>query len=289
MPVIRITSRLPYHLRIADGAYATGTESVVVLQSRKDGHRRFTAASMTFDATDRITDAEAEQQVGRCAGQLVSRINRLLRWHRVLARRPETVEVTLGIASPFQLTVDDTGEPWWRGAFEFESLFPPPPHLITVEQLTAELRTHLGDEDEPDVALLNIADAEYSLRTGRFRETVLLCWSAIDAVFNKKYDAYVDSALSDEWAEGRDFLKSLDYRLRNKMTIGLRFVAGRSLFAEPDGFWSTLSASYTKRNRIIHEGATASESEARSAVAVARRMIDILEELDHTHSIGKQQ
>ena len=111
---------------------------------------------------------------------------------------------------------------------------------------------------------------------GRFRETVLFCWSTIDSVFNRRYGALVDAALLDEWGEARDFFKGLDFKLRNKMMPGMHLVANRSLFREPGDFWQRLSASYSKRNAIIHRGENASEDEATQAVAVARQIVRIM-------------
>jgi hypothetical protein len=71
--------------------------------------------------------------------------------------------------------------------------------------------------------------------------------------------------------DGRDFLKGIDFGLRHKMTTGLRFVAGRSLYTEPDGFWQDLSASYGLRNKIIHDGQIAHEDDAKLAIKVARK------------------
>ena len=63
------------------------------------------------------------------------------------------------------------------------------------------------------------------------------------------------------------------------MTSGLRLVAGRSLYEEPDGFWDRLSASYGLRNAIIHAGQLATEDQAVGAIAVAKRMVAITGEL----------
>src|SRR5271166_187024 len=76
-----------------------------------------------------------------------------------------------------------------------------------------------------------------ALHQGRFRETVLFCWSTIDSVFNRRYGALVDAALLDEWGEARDFFKGLDFKLRNKMSAGMHLVANQSLFREPGDFW----------------------------------------------------
>ena len=96
---------------------------------------------------------------------------------------------------------------------------------------------------EPDVAVLNLLDAEYAVSVGRFREAVLLCWSVIDSTFVRAFERLVDDRLPAEWPDGRRFLKGFDFGLRQKMTSGLRLVAGRSLYEEPDGFWDRLSAS----------------------------------------------
>jgi selenocysteine lyase/cysteine desulfurase len=71
----------------------------------------------------------------------------------------------------------------------------------------------------------------------------------------------------------------LDFKLRNKMSAGMYLVANRSLFREPDGFWKRLSASYSKRNAIIHRGENATEDEATQALAVARRIVQIMGEV----------
>ncbi len=99
------------------------------------------------------------------------------------------------------------------------------------------------------------------------------------SVFNRRYNVLVDTALLGEWSEARDFFKSLDFKLRNKMSAGMHIVAHRSLFREPGDFWQRLSTSYNKRNAIIHRGENANEDEATQAVAVARQMLRIMHEV----------
>jgi hypothetical protein len=141
------------------------------------------------------------------------------------------------------------------------------------------VRQGLSGKTDPDVATLNLLDAEYALSVGRFREAVLLCWGAIDSTFVRKFKRLVDDCLTDEWPDGRDFLKGIDFGLRHKMTTGLRLLAGRSLYTEPDGFWQELSTSYGLRNRIIHEGQIAHEDDAKRAIGVARRIVQIVDSL----------
>jgi hypothetical protein len=141
------------------------------------------------------------------------------------------------------------------------------------------VRQGLSGKTDPDVATLNLLDAEYALSVGRFREAVLLCWGAIDSTFVRKFKRLVDDRLSDEWPDGRDFLKGIDFGLRHKMTTGLRLLAGRSLYTEPDGFWQDLSASYGLRNKIIHDGQIAHEDDAKLGIRVARKVVEIVASL----------
>jgi hypothetical protein len=81
--------------------------------------------------------------------------------------------------------------------------------------------------------------------------------------------------LRDEWPDGRDFLKGIDFGLRHKMTTGLRLLGCSSFYLEPDSFWQDLSASYGLRNRIIHDGQIAHEDDAKLAINVARNVVRI--------------
>ncbi len=63
------------------------------------------------------------------------------------------------------------------------------------------------------------------------------------------------------------------------MTIGLRLVSGRSFFREPEELWTRLSASYDRRNAIIHRGEIATEAEAESAIKVAEDVVRLMNEI----------
>jgi hypothetical protein len=115
-----------------------------------------------------------------------------------------------------------------------------------------------------------------AIQQGRFREAVLFCWSTIDSVFNRKYDVLVNAGLAGEWADARKEFTSHDFGLRIKMSAGMHLFANRSLFREPGGLWDEMSASYTKRNDIIHRGFNASEDEAQQSLRVARRIVEIM-------------
>lgn len=281
MPGIRISITLPYALRLTEGDYQTATagETIRISAPSLEETNPQTLISATFDH-DEITDPEERRRVrAQDADRLLRRTNRMLRWYRAVRRRADIVELTRAQASPFRFEVVGPGDPTgWIDPIEYEETGPTPLDL-TVEELTDRVRDGLAGGREPDVDLLFLLDAERALHQGRFREAVLFCWSTIDSVFNRKYDSLVDAALADDWGDARTLFKSPDFGLRAKMSAGMRFVANRSLFNEPDQLWDRMSESYRKRNSIIHRGDNATEDEARRAIEVARTIVEIMKSL----------
>lgn len=189
---------------------------------------------------------------------------------------PTIIELTRAQASPFHFSLDGSGEAW-GGALplEFEAPTLQLPAGSNRAAFGLAVTQGLSSQADPDVAALNILDAEYALSVGRFREAVLLCWGAIDSTFVRKFKVLVDQRLADEWSDARDFLKSLDFGLRQKMTTGLRLLGAQSLYQDR-GFWQELSDSYYLRNKVIHEGQVANEDQAKQAIKVAQRVVQIV-------------
>ena len=291
MATVRTSIHLPYLLALPPGEYPTpgvggslrlADGSVTNVDGTVEGR---TEASTLFDARDADNAEAQERQREVEADRLLRRVNRLLRWYRVATGQAAIIELTRAQASPFQFIVEGTGAAWGGDAtLEYEAASLPVPAKGSRASFGDTVRQGLGDGTDPDVAALNLLDAEYALSVGRFREAVLLCWGAIDSTFVRKFKRLVDDRLTDEWADGREFLKGIDFGLRHKMTTGLRFVAGRSLYTEPDGFWQDLSASYGLRNKIIHDGQIAHEDDAKLAIKVARKIVEITAALAVTKS-----
>lgn len=278
MPQIRISITLPYALRLAEGEYQTAAvgEAVRVSVPPVEETTPQTVLSATFQHDEPLDPEQKERVRAGDADRLLRRTNRLLRWYRAIRRRADITELTRAQASPFQFELVGAGDPaGWVDPIVYEETGPTPTALTT-EQLTAQVRAGLAGGGDPEVDVLFLLDAERAVQQGRFREAVLFCWSTIDSVFNRKYNALVDVALAGEWEKARTFFKGIDVGLRNKMSAGMRFVAGRSLFEEPDDLWGRMSTSYDKRNNIIHRGENATEDEALAALAVARTIVGIM-------------
>ncbi len=283
MPTIQASISLPYALKLNRGLYPTG-QSGRGLEVEKSVPLRDTPAttvvSLTNDQPKATVASEQEKMNVRQADQLLGLTNRLLRCYRAIARDATITELSRAHASPFRFRIvpNGTSPPSWVPELIYEAE-PPMIPAQRIQTITKGVRSLLATGNEPEVADLFLLDAELAIHEGRFREAVLFCWSTIDSNFNRKYDELVDAKLVGEWAEARAFFKGLDLGLKNKMSAALYLVSGRSLFRESGDLWQKLSNSYNKRNGIIHRGESAHEDDARQALEVARRIVELMSAL----------
>lgn len=270
MKNINAWATLPYLLRVSDGKY--GDIEV------KKGPATHVFLPFKVQANQ---DLDERQKISlRKANQLLTSTNNLLRWYRYLTKDPSIVELTKGQLSPFRF-LDDRQKPYHDDLnFESESLFPGHPSIPTTK-LTQELRKNLKANKEPPLADLIYLDAQVAKTEGRFRETVLFSWSAIDTIFNATYDSLLAQALEPEgYAKSKDHLqgKSGEMPLRIKMTGMMRLLTQRSLSSDQKK-WSLLGRSYDKRNDIIHRAGSASEHDAQTALDTAKWVLDFMRDL----------
>jgi hypothetical protein len=277
---ITVSIQLPYSLGLESGALRTSPagHEIHILELDRTGVSAVFAAEPMEDRSVR------RSRRIRIADELLQRTNRLLRWYRAISRSADVTELTRAQVSPFIFGVSMPGNPetWdtegWIEPLEFVAA-----DLVPSSWSVAELSHHveegLSTGREPSVEVLFLLDAVQALHLGRFRECVLFCWCTIDSVFNRGYDALAACVLREEWAAARDAVTALDFGMRNKMTVGMRLLANRSFFLEPDAFWDKLTSSYKKRNTIIHRADNAMEADAELALEVARRMVAIMADL----------
>jgi hypothetical protein len=280
MPTVQASISLPYSLKLSRGLYPTdptGQGLEVDKSAPLRDARSTTVVAATNDQPDTADPSEQRKLNARQADQLLGLTNRLLRCYRALTGDATITELSRAMASPFRFRVISKGvsPPAWEPELVYQATLTELPAQRT-QTITNRVRTLLASGNEPEVANLFLLDAERAVHEGRFREAVLFCWSTIDSTFNRKYDQLVDKKLIGEWAEGRSFFKGLDFGLKNKMSAALYLVSGRSLFREAGDLWPRLSHSYNKRNGIIHRGETANEDDARQALDVARRVVEIM-------------
>ncbi|HVA51157.1 MAG TPA: hypothetical protein VNH11_32750 [Pirellulales bacterium] len=200
MPEVRVAVRLPYLLLLPDGEYATpAVGGSIRLREQSELHQAnepeelrtevsalFVCGSEQEDAVKQIRAVQAER--------LLRQTNHLLRWYRAVSRQPRVAELSRAQASRFCFTVEETGE-LWSEPLEYGAT--PEPLPAEIAEIQQSIREGLASAAEPSVASLSMLDAEYAIKTGRFREAILFCWSAIDATFSRKYEALVDDALAE--------------------------------------------------------------------------------------------
>lgn len=288
MARVGVDATVPYLLMLPNGEYPIGDAGSLFLSS--PAHRREdgtipevegpfrTAVTSFFDASDMLEHKDALKVADREAQNLLNRVNRLLRWYRVLLARPDILEFTLPDISPFFFFLAETNVHWVIPSRSYERPELPAASQASMIPLGMEIREKLAKGCDPDPAQLTLLDAEQAMRVGRFRDAVLLSWSVIDSSVVQAFESLVDQKLTGEWGKSVDFLKGADFGLRHKMTSGLKLLCGRSLF-EDKAAWQSLSEIYWKRNEIIHRNQKATAADARNAVQVARRVLSFLQEL----------
>lgn len=274
MTRVQASVQLPYLLRLPAGMFGVLQLGLATVEREDAGAgTAITTATMTFD-TDATEPDDRQRVAMRKADELLRHTNRLIRWYRTVTGQAAVTELTRAQASPVRLFIDGADE-----QFVDPLVFEPairPPNQKTPQEIADQVRAGLNSDSDPPVGELFVLDAQEAIRSGRFREAVLFCWSAIDSQFNKAYDELVDAKLGTEWSKGRDFFKGKtgDMPLRVKMTACLRLLANASLFQEP--LWERLVTSYDKRNKIIHGGESAVEADAENALWVAHEVLRIL-------------
>ena len=221
MPEIRVSIELPFALGLAEGDYQTAEagELIRIAAPPLEETNPRTIVSAAFQHNELLDAVEKQRTRVQDADRLLRRTNRMLRWYRAVRQRADITELTRAQASPFRFDLVGAGdESGWTDPIEFEETVPSA-LALTVEQLTARVRSGLASGGEPNVDVLFLLDAERAVQQGRFREAVLFCWSTIDSVFNRTYDALVDVALAKDWAEARK-LQGPRPRLENKNERG---------------------------------------------------------------------
>jgi hypothetical protein len=278
MPSLALECTLPSGVYLLPGEYPQPGHPALIGNAVNAGDEEpRMRASVMIAAPDALNDEQKDRLLALEAQKLLRRLNLLLRWHRTVNQRTNVRELTLAQASPFRfLLATDRG--LWG---EFSASTSPVSYFSTGSpaERWRKIRDGFAANAEPPVEDLLLLDARQSLHEGRFRETVLISWSVIDSNFNRNFDRLAQATLGGEWPDALRFVTGNDFGLRNKMTIGLRLVAGRSLHRETNDFWTRLSESYKARNKIIHEGSLATEDQAKAAIAVAEHIISVMSSL----------
>lgn len=270
---VRVAIMLPYRLMLPDGVYPTREGSVTLKTvTGADAAEPRHEVSGVFQANESPSVQDVERQREREAERLLRRVNHLIRSYRAASLQADVLELSRAQAGTFRFIEESSAGEWGGPPFEFAL---PIVSLSTRTEmdLASDVRAALQSGTEPDVGDLNILDARHAVNTGRFREAVLLAWSAIDATFTKEYKRVLGPLLANEYAAGRDYVLEFEIPMKVRMTAVLSLANKKSLFHELGKEWEQFMASYSTRNDVIHRGDAASQEQAESAIRLARRIV----------------
>lgn len=285
MLALCVVCGLPRGTYLPQGEYTQPDQGALSIESAGvHAEQGQSYASMAITAPDDLDpDAKLlfEQDQAR---RLLRSVNRLLRWHRAVTQSATVHEMTLAQASPFVI-LHAGGENIW-GGYSASPVAVSSFSTDSKRDMAKRVRDGFAGGKEPPVEELLLLDARQALLEGRFREAVLFSWGTIDATFNIFFGQMAEERLAGDWSDGVAFIKGIDFGLRQKMSVGMRLLTGKSLFSEPDQFWERLSSSYSKRNKIIHEGQAAGEEDARMSISVADQLVVTIHNLARQHNIA---
>jgi len=231
---------------------------------------------MSFVATDEPESLDDEFK--RCTGITLSDANQLVRWYRYLSKDYLAIEVVREQISPIIATVFTKDSSL---SYEIDFRRPlPRPEFLTEEQLS-QLSANLRLRGTPPTSELLLLDAQEALAQYRYRETVLLAWSAMETIF----DPFIRERLLERFPDlnferggaGTNIENDLHFLTRADVLLSL--LTGFSLRVNTNPpFWDNLCASRSHRNEIIHRGGDAGEDEAKLAVKVTQQFIRTINE-----------
>ena len=212
---VEVAVVLPYRLSLATGPCPTpaigGSVALAVVANSTPSHlddEGVTRASSVISVDPAASLGAVIRGRTREAGRLLARVNQLLRWRRVTTGRPTVVELTRAQVARFTFDALTRATTWTDlGDLAFEPTRFAPAAAVMADQVTEAVLGGMAGRSEPDVAALNLHDAEYAVSVGRCREAVLLCWSVIDSTFVRTFERLVDQQLPGEWPDGRKFLR----------------------------------------------------------------------------------
>ena len=290
LPVkIEIQFRLPYLLGLPEGEYQISprqrilriTHPEMLYYTTYEGPQQLSCQNRSVVQMSFVISEEPdslEDEFKRCVGITLSDTNQLIRWYRYLSKDYRAIEVVREQVSPIIATVSTEDS---LLSYEIHFRRPlPRPELLTEEQLS-QLSANLRLRGTPPTSELLLLDAQEALTQYRYRETVLLAWSAIETIFDpfireKLLERFPDLNF-DRGGAGVNIENDLHFLTRADVLLSLLTDFSLRVNTNPP-FWDDLCDSRSHRNEIIHRGGDAGEDEAKLAVNVTQQFIRTINE-----------
>ncbi len=279
---------LPHSIVIPDGAYEVYAARHIrtiqlshptqIVYETEFGQEVLLCEEQSLVSMDFATDVDLTEtqnvvnEFSRCTNIMLTTANRLIDWYRVQTGRHYITQLVFPQIEFAQLI--DVG-PLRRSlqVYRHEETRPVDEPLSDDEVQT--LRQNLIKRQLPPLEELLLLDAEEALSQNRYKECVLICWSAIESIFDPIIRAKLRKRLPDI---GFDIGQSgwnieRDLWFFTRLDVLPRLLADFSFKELPDDFWNQLQRSRNVRNRVVHEGEEVEEDDAANTLVVTQEFV----------------
>ena len=294
MKTIQMQILLPHLIAIPDGAYRVYAARHIrtiqlsrptrIVYETDSGQQVLSCEEQSLVSMDFETgvDLAAIQNVrnefSRCANITLTTANRLIDWYRVQTGRHHITQLVYPQIEFSQLV--DVGPPRRTLRISHHEETQPVDEPLSDEEVQT-LQQNVINSQPPPLTDKLLLDAEEARSQHRYKECVLICWSAIESIFDPLLRAQLKERLPDIGFEigqaGWNIERDLWFFTR--LDVLPRLLAGFSFRELPDDFWNRLQRSRNVRNRVVHEGEDVEEDDAAHTLAVTREFVHAVQAL----------
>jgi len=292
MKTISMQILLPFMIAIPEGAYQVYAARHIrtiqisypmkVVYETRSGREVILCEEQSLVSMDFATEVDLTEiqnvrnEFYRCTNITLTTTNRLIDWYRVQTGRHHITQLVFPQIEFAQLI--DVGPPSRSlRVYRHEETRPVDEPLSNDEVQT--LRQNLIKRQPPLLEEILLLDAEEALSQHRYKECILICWSAIESIFDPLIRAKLKERLPDIGFDigqaGWNIERDLWFFTR--VDVLPRLLADFSFKELPDDFWNRLQRSRNVRNQVIHEGEDVEEDDAANTLAVTREFVKAME------------
>jgi len=284
MKTIQMQILLPHLIAIPDGSYEVYAAKHIrtiqlshptqIVYETEFGRKVILCEEQTLVSMDFVTDVDLTEiqnvrnEFSRCVNITLTSANRLIDWYRVQTGRHHITQLVFPQIVFAQLI--DVGPPRRNLQVSRHEETRPVDEPLSDDEVQT-LRQNLTKRQPAPLEELLLLDAEEAFSQHRYKECVLICWSAIESVF----DPFIRSKLKERLPEiGFDIGQAgwnieRDLWFFTRLDVLPRLLADFSFKELSDDFWNRLQRSRNVRNRIVHEGEDVEEDDAANTLAVS--------------------
>ena len=300
MKTISMQILLPLMMAIPDGAYevhaarrirtiqlSRPTEMVYETEFEREVLlcKEQSLVSMDFVTDVDLTEIQnVRNEFSRCANITLTTANRLIDWYRVQTGRHHITQLVFPQIMFAQLI--DIGPPRFSLQVSRHEETRPVDEPLSDEEVKT-LRQNFINPQPPPLTDRLLLDAEEALNQHRYKECILICWSAIESIFDPLIRAKLKERLPDIGFDIGQAGWNIEHDLWffTRLDVLPRLLADFSFKELPDDFWNRLQRSRNVRNRVVHEGEDVEEDNAANTLNATREFVHAVKALKTVSSL----